>query len=95
MTANITDALLNKVALSRIGTAILAVCALIANMPDSISNQMPQLFPEKYRGYIAPVMLIAAYVLHTYGSNVKATLTTGSSGSVQPQPGAVQPVIKP
>ena len=62
---------MNKIILSQIGAGILGVCSFIAGMPDSISNQLPQFFPEKYRGYIAPLLLIAAYVVHNYGSTVK------------------------
>lgn len=91
MTINIPDNLVNKVSASQAGTIILGLCGVIANMPDSISNQIPQLFPEKYRGYIAVVFYVAAYVVHNIGATAK--VQAAQSSPVQPQAGAVQPVI--
>lgn len=91
MTITLPDNLVNKVSASQFGTIVLALCGIIANMPDSLSNQIPQLFPEKYRGYIAPVFYVAAYIVHNFGATAKAQAI--KADPAQPLDGAVQTVI--
>lgn len=76
--------------LCTLGAAILSACAYVAGMPDSISNQIPQFFPQQYRGYIGFAFAMAAFtVLHFKKPNQQ------TEPVIQPQAGAVQPVIKP
>ncbi len=72
---------------------ILAILAGDAQMPDSISNQIPILFPEQYRAKISIVLAILAYIAHEVGTSMRTP--AGAPSSVQPQVGAIQPTIKP
>lgn len=91
MTINIPDNLVNKVFASQAGAIILAICGVIADMPDSISNQIPQLFPQKFRGYISVVFYVAAYVIHNIGATAKAQAI--KADPTQPLAGAVQSTL--
>lgn len=64
-----------------IGAALLGLCAFIADMPGEISNQIPQLFPYQYRGYLSVVFLLAGYAVHHYGTSQRTATPSAPGGS--------------
>ncbi len=57
---------------AKITAGILATLGAIAYAPPALQAQVPQLFPEQYRGYLTFVFGISAYIVHNYGAASKA-----------------------
>jgi hypothetical protein len=74
-----------NLSINRIVTYLLGFGTIIALAPPNLQNQIPQLFPEKYRGIIALVLAFATFVAHS---------TTPSGKPILPPP-LFQPPANP
>lgn len=52
-----------------IGALILGLSTLIAEAPPELQKQLPQLFPERARGYLVLIFATAAYISHRYSAS--------------------------
>ena len=55
---------LANLSINRLVTGLSLFLAFIASAPPSLQNQIPQLFPEKYRGFIALALAFVAFGAH-------------------------------
>ncbi len=61
----------SRTTVSGITAALLSFFSLIALAPPELQNQIPQIFPEKYRGIIALLLAFGALAARSY--QAKAT----------------------
>jgi len=59
--------------LSGILGAFISFLAFIALAPPELQNQIPQVFPEKYRGTIALVLAFLAFGFRSYHASADKT----------------------
>ena len=57
-----------KTTISGIVAALSSLLALIALAPPELQNQIPQIFPEKYRGGIALLLGFISFAAKSYQS---------------------------
>jgi len=61
-----------KTTISGILAALSSFLAFIALAPPELQNQIPQVFPEKYRGTIALILAFLAFGFRSYQSHATA-----------------------